>query len=189
MTATIAILAGGQSKRMGQDKAALIIGGQTLLERTIHTAQAVAGSVLVVGRSLPEAPANIACLADDPPGAGPMGGLRAALRHAEGDVLAVACDMPNMTAGALKWLVAAADQRSLPNGLVVRNGFRLEPLFSVYGQSSLPRLEQCLQKGNFGLRAFIASGQFGQVLLPAEFDAALVNINTPEEYSASTCQI
>ena len=51
-TISIAILAGGRSTRMGQDKTALTLGGQTLLERTICTAQSAADTVLVVGRSL-----------------------------------------------------------------------------------------------------------------------------------------
>ena len=85
---TIAILAGGQSRRMGTDKAALQIGGVSLLERTARLALAVNLPVLVVGRPCPEQwpLPEVTFVEDAEAGLGPAGGLTAALRHAQTSV-------------------------------------------------------------------------------------------------------
>lgn len=74
------VLAGGMSTRFGSDKALAEVGGQTLLERAVATLSAWCDAVVVAGRD--EAPAPV--IADWPrPGMGPLGGLAAALRHAQ----------------------------------------------------------------------------------------------------------
>lgn len=74
-----AVLAGGQSRRFGSDKALAVSGGATLLEHAVAALEAQCDAVIVVGRG--EAPC---ATVDDWPqaGAGPLGGVAAALRHA-----------------------------------------------------------------------------------------------------------
>ncbi|WP_225007146.1 molybdenum cofactor guanylyltransferase [Novosphingobium percolationis] len=74
-----AILAGGQSRRFGRDKALAELGGQTLLARAVDALAPLCDAVVVVGRSVAPAPT----LPDWPgPGMGPLGGIAAALHHA-----------------------------------------------------------------------------------------------------------
>ncbi|RDE07522.1 molybdenum cofactor guanylyltransferase [Sphingomonas aracearum] len=93
-----AILAGGEARRFGGDKAAAMLEGRPLIE---HVADALAphvAKVVVVGRPWPGLPAI-----DDPPGVrqGPLGGLLAALRHARDHgyraVLSAPCDTPRLS--------------------------------------------------------------------------------------------
>lgn len=96
----VAIVAGGKSRRMGQDKAHLLVDGVPMLVRTIFTAQAVAARVFVVGRPPEMGLSNIEFLNDAVPGLGPLGGIATALRHvktASASVLALACDLPKLT--------------------------------------------------------------------------------------------
>ena len=92
--------------------------------------------------------------------------------------------MPNLTAAALEWLMSAARRRSQPDGLIAAGGAHPEPLFSVYGPSCLPLLEQCLQNKSYSLRSLIEAGQFERISLLPQFRAALLNVNTPEEFQA-----
>ncbi|MDV3456876.1 molybdenum cofactor guanylyltransferase [Sphingomonas sp. HF-S4] len=102
-----AILAGGQSRRFGSDKAAALLDGRPLIE---HVAEALArdcDALVVCGRSH----AAIPFLADLPrPGLGPLGGLCAALLHGRDHgfeaVLSAPCDVPDLPAGLLARLSA-----------------------------------------------------------------------------------
>ena len=196
MKITVAVLAGGRSERMGQDKALLpITGGASLLEHVVGEARAASLSpVLVVGRERPPGwtldNAAAVFLPDETPGVGPLGGLQTAISHANGaPVLALACDLPKMTAAALRWLLdearAARVRGELGDGLVVVNGAQVEPLFCVYAASCLPLLEARLAQNRRSLRGLIEAGDFSRVTVPPYVAAALVNVNTPDEWRAA----
>ena len=184
MPLTAAILAGGQSQRMGTDKAALEIGGMTLLERTARLALAAGLPVLVVGRVRPDGWAlpEVRFIPDAKPGLGPAGGLAAALHHAQTAVLALACDLPLLTEEALHWLMAQVRSQFAPSGLVTVNGDRREPLFAVYDLTCLPLTEARLAEGRRSLRGIIEAGQFAFAPAPDWVAAQLVNVNTPDEW-------
>ncbi|MDQ2798359.1 MAG: molybdenum cofactor guanylyltransferase [Armatimonadota bacterium] len=180
---TITILAGGQSRRMGTDKAVLKFGGMTLLERAARTALATGIPVLVAGRLRPDdwPLPEVDFVPDALPNCGPLGGLQTALRHAACPVLALACDMPLLTPDALRWLSAQAATHSGEHGLEVLNNAQWEPLFSVYTPACLPLIETRLAAGRLSLHGLIESGDFGLADAPDWVAAQLVNINTPEE--------
>jgi molybdopterin-guanine dinucleotide biosynthesis protein A len=192
----VAILAGGQSRRMGHDKAQLRWGEASWLEHTARVALDASTNVAIVGRrrplnwSLPTA----VFLDDAIPDIGPMGGLVAALYwakelNADSRVLALACDTPQLATDAVEWVFEQAAQRQLRDGLIVRNGGHIEPLFSIYTARCLPLLEQRLvseehSRGRFSLRAFIESAHFEYVDAPDTIAGMLHNFNTPEDVKA-----
>src|SRR3990170_1006200 len=118
----VAIFAGGQSQRMGQDKAQLEINGETLLERAAKNALAVASRVYVIGRTMPESwsLSEVQFLLDETPHQGPLGGLQTVLKE-ENEVLALACDMPKLTTDALRWLLKEREKSQAVHGLIVQN--------------------------------------------------------------------
>lgn len=198
---TVAILAGGASRRMGRDKAGIEIDGLPLLERTARLARAVSSSVLIVGRTRPaDWPLpNVSFVEDEWPGEGPLGGLAAALRRLEAPplfgasgadrpygVLLLACDQPALTPEALTWLREAAQEcsQALVDGLVTVNGGQREPLFSVYTPHCLPRIEAHVTHGRRSLKALIDAGNFQFADLPPTLIPALVNVNTPDDLAA-----
>jgi molybdopterin-guanine dinucleotide biosynthesis protein A len=96
---TAIILAGGDSQRMGRDKANLLLGEQTLLQRVIATMQKIFPYVIVsVRQPRPEIDLPQVCDEqpnDGMPGAGPLAGVAAGLGHISTPwAFAVACDMP-----------------------------------------------------------------------------------------------
>ena len=180
---TVAIFAGGESRRMGTDKAALLFGGLTLLERAVHTVLSAGLPVLVAGRVRPDAwqMPDVDFAPDDIPGRGPLGGLGTALRRAGMPVLAVACDMPLLTPDALRWLRDQAAAGTGEHGLAVAQGGRWEPLFSVYAPACLPLIESRLAAGRLSLHGLIELGDFAHVNAPAWVASQLLNVNTPDD--------
>ncbi len=182
MTQEAALFAGGASRRMGTDKAALTVGGETLLARTARLAAEAGLSVTVVGRARPEEWTldSVMFLPDDVPGLGPLGALTTALRRIDRPLLALACDLPRLEADALRWL---AVQTPGPHGLAVLLRDAPEPLFSVYTPACLPLAEARLAEGRRSLRGLIEAGNFVRVDAPDWAAARLRNVNTPEDWA------
>ena len=180
---TAVILAGGESRRMGTDKAALVFSGIPLLERAARAALTAGLPVLVVGRARPDGwPLPAVDFAPDAaPGRGPLGGLETALVRAGMPVLALACDTPLLGPDALAWLRDRAASGSGAHGLAVLNGGQWEPLFSVYAPACLPLVQARLASGRLSLHGLIESGDFGRADAPDWVAAQLVNVNTPED--------
>lgn len=180
-----AILAGGESRRMGRDKARLEHRGDTLLERTVRLAGGIADRVLVVGRSDPDLASHetVVAVEDRRPDRGPLGGLFTALRQVEAPVLLVACDMPLLDRQVFEW-VADPPEVGDVDGIATLRDDRVEPLFSIYFPSILPVVEQRLDDDRLGMRDLVADSHFVHRPLPEHLYTQLTNVNTPEEWEA-----
>ncbi len=181
---TIAILAGGASSRFGQDKATLF------LPRVLAACQPLNLPIVIVGRSESdlELPTSAACLPDAFPGQGPLGGLITALRHTDGPVLLLPCDLAFLETAALLWLLAQWEQspKDLPvistESLTgIQGDVAYEPLFSVYPQSSLDHAESLLTNGRRSMHQLLKHQGYQEALLPEHLLPQLRNINTPED--------
>src|SRR5579859_5479057 len=82
--ATGVVLAGGASRRMGRDKAALVLDGEPLLARVVSRLREAVDRVIVIGPPDRAAivPSDVSVFLDLEPGLGPLGGIYSALRHA-----------------------------------------------------------------------------------------------------------
>ena len=182
---SIAVLAGGKSRRMGRDKARLELEGATLLERIAHVASRVAPTI-VVGRvreddfQFPEIP----FIEDQEPGLGPVGGLQTALIHFDTPAIVLGCDMPLLHPSSLQWLVERFLELDGHDGLATRREDGLEPLFSVYRPRVLTEIDAMLDDGERSLRRLISRGDFEEVPVPEHVAATLTNVNTPEDFDA-----
>jgi molybdenum cofactor guanylyltransferase len=180
---TVAILAGGESRRFGSDKAALF------LPKMVKVATDAGLSVIIVGRtSHKNLPESVRFLSDTQPQQGPLGGIVTALSAGYGPIIALACDMPEVDAAALRWLVAQWLQleTTTVSGLVTYHAestksHNFEPLFSIYALNCLSLAQSQLAQNKRSLHGLIAQGDFSEVALPLEIAAKLTNINTPEE--------
>jgi molybdopterin-guanine dinucleotide biosynthesis protein A len=137
---TAIILAGGDSQRMGSDKAGLLLGGQTLLQRVIATMQEIFPHVVVsVRRVRPDIDLPQVCdeqPGDGMPGAGPLAGVAAGLGHITTPwAFAVACDMPFVAPALVEQLgkFRSGHQAVVP---VVQG--HPQPLAAFYAGSCLP---------------------------------------------------
>jgi molybdopterin-guanine dinucleotide biosynthesis protein A len=177
----VAILAGGDSRRMGRDKADLPWRGSTVLGHLVGVVRAAECRPLVVGRRL--APAGVTALEDQQPGQGPLGGLVTALTQLRMDLMLIACDLPLLDAELIGWL---RDQRSRAalHGLAVICDGEVEPCFSLYRPSVLELARERLASGKRSLHGLIEAGRFGEIELPDAYRRRLRNVNTPEDWVA-----
>lgn len=94
---TALILAGGESRRMGQDKAALLLGGKPLLQHATCIVRPLFENIIVSTRHI-RTDCDLPQVCDDPRHAGPLAGLASGLAHSQTAwVFVVACDMPFVT--------------------------------------------------------------------------------------------
>lgn len=189
---TIAIQAGGESRRMGTDKGLALFLGQPLAQRVLARLAPIAQEMLLT-TNRPEAYAflGVACYPDLIPGRGALGGLYTALSAASQPLVGVvACDMPFASPA----LLAAASQALLESGAdaaVPRRPGGLEPFHAVYRrQTCLPLIEAALQGDKWRVDAWFGQAQL-RYIDEAEclrYDPSLrcfENVNTLEELAAA----
>jgi molybdopterin-guanine dinucleotide biosynthesis protein A len=180
-----ALLAGGDSTRMGRDKARLRYGARTQLQSTFELlSQLVLVCRVSVRADQRREPlrAHFPQLLDAREDIGPAAGLLAAHAHApQAAWLAVACDLPLLEASALQILidarapgVAAMAFRSAHDGLP-------EPLGAVWEPAALQRLQAQVSGGRHGLRS-VLHGAEGR-LLPLPCADVRDNANTPQDHA------
>jgi molybdopterin-guanine dinucleotide biosynthesis protein A len=178
------VLAGGQSSRMGRDKALIEIEGITLLDRAIELLRPHCREILVLGDPERYAPAHATVVPDDMPGLGPLGGLVTAMKRARYvRLLVMACDLPRLTDRLLHRLKVELDTGY--DAVVPRHGGFIEPLAGAYHRHAIEAFERCLVEGTFKMCDALDQVRTGHVdLVPGEegWPADLFrNINTPSD--------
>jgi molybdopterin-guanine dinucleotide biosynthesis protein A len=189
MLLTVAIQAGGESRRMGQDKALLAFMGKPLIARVIDRVSPLAAELLVTtNRPGDYRFLDLPLFEDILPGSGALGGLFTALRAAHHPLVAVvACDMPfvnrDLLAFALDRLLATDADVAIP-----RSAEGYEPFHAVYRRATcLPAVEKALEAGERRLISWFPDVIVAPIS-PEEvlhFDPRGItfwNLNTPEEF-------
>jgi molybdopterin-guanine dinucleotide biosynthesis protein A len=182
MQATLLVLAGGESRRMGRTKAWLEVGETTLL-RWVVERLGPAFSEVVVSFAQPEQIQELLpyrLVFDRKPSAGPLAGLEAGLTTARNEVtFAVACDMPYVTRELAEMAVAASHGC---DAAIPRVGGRPEPACAAYRRSALPAITAALDAGRY--KATDLAEQLDVAWLEG-LDADLFrSLNAPEDYES-----
>ncbi len=173
---------------MGFDKALLSFRNQTLLERALQNATAVAPRVVIAGPR--ERYASHGEVVEDVyPDCGPLSGIHAALSVSGTDLnLVLAVDMPLMTSEFLSWLIMQAGGAS--ELIVVPDALGgLQPLCAVYRRDLCAVVERSLQDGDYKIGHLFtraATRYISEVeICRAGFSPEIFrNVNTAEEYEA-----
>ena len=174
-----AVLAGGSSRRMGSDKAALVIDGQPM---AVLVAGALAEGgcepvIVVGGAPLP----GLDTVPDLHPGDGPLGGVITALRHLGADTVVAACDLPDLDAASVASV--AARERATRSVVRVARTEVLQPQLARWPIAVLPTLEELFAAGERSLRGALAALDVEQVTVGA---APLLDLDTPADVEART---
>ena len=140
------LLTGGASRRMGTDKATLVIGGETLAVRTARVLAAVCEPVVEVGTGASGLPVT----REHPAGAGPLAALRAGVEFlgAQGPIVVVACDLPRLTESALRRI---ADHPGAGSVVPVMGG-REQWACARWSPGALATADAAFAEGQRGLR-------------------------------------
>jgi len=141
------ILAGGQSSRMGCDKALLDFGGSPLILRIAEIVAPLAGAAVIVGPPERYSALNLRILPDDSPGLGPLGGISTALREtgAEWNLL-LGCDLPFLTSQWLAYLMDRAAQ-SDADAVLPYSDRGAEPLCAMYRKGCASAIAAAVARG------------------------------------------
>jgi molybdopterin-guanine dinucleotide biosynthesis protein A len=179
------VLCGGRSRRMGRDKARILLDGATLIERAVGVLGELTAEVLLASGPGPRYPElGLECVLDAGPDLGPLGGLEAALaRLARADVryaVVLACDMPHMTGTSLGRLLERA-RASRAGVTLVSTPAGVEPLCAVYDVAVLPAVRAALTRGERRMTSF-HEGLAVERVPETELDAGCTfNLNSPAE--------
>jgi molybdenum cofactor guanylyltransferase len=188
------ILAGGESSRMGREKALLEIGGEMLIKRMAQLVESVAGGARVVGASAKIRALGLQSIADDWPGAGPLGAIATALRVSSAPwSLVVACDLPYLTKA---WLEHLADRAlgSDADAVCAMNTRGAEPLAAMYHQRAEAAIRSSLTQGTRKVTDALEKLRI-EVIEPAEWKAfdsdgyLFKNMNSPEDYEEARARL
>jgi molybdenum cofactor guanylyltransferase len=174
------VLLGGASRRYGSDKAVALHDGVPMVARMIEVLRS-AGVTRVATVGGHDREVGVEHWPDVYPGEGPLGGVLTALRRAPTAlVVAVACDLPNMTPGTVNGLVRQAVQDANMAAVVARSD-RLEPLCACYRVAScIDAAGAVFALGERSLQAFLRSIKIDSVVLPDLSE--LRNVNRPEDH-------
>lgn len=165
-----AILAGGQARRFGSDKAQALYEGARLIDRVAAALASQCDRLVVCGRAEP----GFTCIPDWPEaGFGPLGGLAAALRHGEAQgfshVLSTGVDAPDLPHDLTAMLAGEG-------AAIVEN----QPVVGLWPVGILPPLEAFLSGGGRSLYRFADAISARRLDLPRP----LMNVNRPEDLAS-----
>ncbi|SDU29650.1 molybdenum cofactor guanylyltransferase [Jiangella alkaliphila] len=173
------VLAGGAGRRLGgTDKPALVVGGQTLLERSVAAAAGAGAAQVVVVGPRRDLAMPVTWTREDPPGGGPLAGLvagLAALEPAPDTLLVLAADLPRVSSALVGRLLAGLEPDADAVAVVDAGGW-VQPLVAVYRAGALrAALDAVGDPRNRPVRALLE--RLRVTTLPDEDGAA--DIDTP----------
>ena len=187
---TLSVQAGGNSSRMGQDKALMPFLGRPLIQHVIERLSHLVDETIVTTNCLDEYAflSPLRLFPDLRPDRGALGGLHTALESASHPLVAVvACDMPFASLEIFRYACQVIEDCGADVAIPM-SGEGLEPLHAVYRKATcLPLVEAALDANRWKLISWFTQAKV-RVLEPEEigrFDPeglAFWNLNTPEEF-------
>ncbi|OAI45760.1 hypothetical protein AYO43_07660 [Nitrospira sp. SCGC AG-212-E16] len=185
------LLAGGKSRRMGEDKRYLVVGGETLLERGLGVLRSVFQEVLVViAQDSPPVGVDARVVRDLVPECGSLGGLYTGLMQATTPcIFVVACDMPFLEEAVIAEFTR---RRATADIVMAKLAARLHPMHALYGKQCLPVLEQMIQARQLKIQELVLHTSL-RVQYVTETDLLAIdpsgrsfqNVNTPADLEAA----
>jgi len=179
------LLAGGKSRRMGQDKRFLELGGLTLLDRALSAMETLFSDILVVVAEPDPQFASLrhAVVTDLIPGCATLGGLYTGLSLAKHPrIFACACDMPFVDRAVIERMIQLGQGADV---VMAKLASGLQPMHAIYSKACLPYLERMARANRLKVQELAAEPALS-VRLVAESELvdidpqflSFLNINT-----------
>jgi len=184
------LLVGGESRRMGRNKAFLELDGQTLFERNLAVLSGVCSEVLISSREAePYSRYGFEVVEDIVKGKGPLAGLYSTLSRARFEsAFVAACDLPFLNEQAIKLLY---DRLENFDAVVPESSAKTHFLHAVYRKRILPILKANLEQDKLKLNNIVQSFNTcfvrlddGKLSLAEKeiLQKSVLNANTPEQW-------
>jgi molybdopterin-guanine dinucleotide biosynthesis protein A len=172
------ILAGGESSRMGTNKALVLYRGMTFIQKIINVMRPLVNQVIIVGRPEEYHDIEIRCVNDIFPESGPVAGLHAGLESSSTDYnLVLSCDVPLINETILMALIDNIDKKY--DVVMVESKGQSHPLIAIYQKRCKDLFNEQLFRGEKRLLSAIDQLRVKNISL-SDTDALYVtNINHP----------
>jgi molybdenum cofactor guanylyltransferase len=188
MNMSAVLLAGGESRRMGRDKATLQFRGRPLWQIQFELLRKLQPSeIFISARTDPSwRPEDVRFVADIPPSRGPLSGLAACLAQMHTThLLALAIDMPFMTED---FLLSLCDYIEPGCGVVPKIDNRAEPLTAIYPREAEIDFRRALAGADFSLqsltRRLLETGKLREISVTREERKLFLNVNELADLAA-----
>ncbi|MHC4290589.1 MAG: molybdenum cofactor guanylyltransferase [Planctomycetota bacterium] len=180
MRATAIIMAGGQSRRMGQDKTILEINGTPAIKYVYDQLRPHFDQILISSNNIAEHNfVGAEVVPDEVAGKGPLMGIASALKVSRNDInFVMACDIPEINIDLVRRLVKKG--RNFDAVVPQTGPSKYEPLFAVYRKSMLAAIDESIISGNFKILDPLKKCNVNYVKLP--HTEQLKNLNTMNDY-------
>ncbi len=181
------LLAGGKSRRMGEDKRFLYVGERTLLDRSCAALQEIFEQVyVVVAQDSPTLQTEVPIIRDLIANCGSLGGLYTGLRQAKTEyIFLTACDMPFLNSRLIRYFVSLKCDKDVVIG---RWRSRLHPTHALYGQRCCSVIEEMLHGNYLQIQGLMANSSLRvRVVEENELEEidregrSFFNVNTPSD--------
>ena len=164
------VLAGGDSKRMGQEKSALLLNGKTMVDWVSEAVSSVGMPLSVLREDLV-------------PGLGPLEGIRTAcLRYKEANLIFLSCDMPFVGEKVLRQLADSGKEPGMSAICSVEGRFGFPLLFS---SDQLPVVTRRLEEGRRSVVGVFDEIPSVSVLIPPKYFWQFHNVNTQHDFAVA----
>ena len=185
------LLAGGKSRRMGEDKRFLHVGAVSLFERSLRVLRSVFQDVLVViAQDSDPVKAEVPVARDLVPNCGSLGGLYTGLSEAVTTyVFVVACDMPFLDPLAIQYVL---EQRAEADIVMAKRGKGYQPMHACYSKRCLPVMTTMVRSHELKIQRIVDYPSLTvRVIGESELTRldpqgrSFLNINTPSDLEAA----
>jgi molybdenum cofactor guanylyltransferase len=186
MNISAVLLAGGESRRMGQDKATLLFHGRPFWQIQLDLLRKLQPEEIFLSARTDPAwrPSGVQFVPDRPPSRGPLSGLAATLTRIRTDhLLALAIDMPFVTEEVLRSLCNSIQPG---RGVIPMIGNRAEPLCAVYPKGAGSDFGAALSGSDFSLQPLVKklllADKLRLVKVSKEDERLFRNLNEPGDF-------
>jgi molybdopterin-guanine dinucleotide biosynthesis protein A len=183
------LLAGGESHRMGRDKATLPFRGKALWQNQLELLRKLKpAEIFISARTDPKwRPHDVTFVADVSPSRGPLSGLGASMnRMSTSHLLALAIDMPWMSNKYLEFLCAQIEPG---RGVLPTIDQRAEPLSAIYPREAATDVSKALSNSDFSLqsltRELVTAGKLQPISVKDRERNLFLNVNEPSDLSSA----
>jgi len=183
MKLSVAILAGGKSTRMGQNKALLEINNKRFIERIIDSVSDYEEVLISAARKGDYEYLNLPVLIDEHKEIGPIEGIRNVVSKATNKYTFVcACDMPFINSSLIEYMEGYIS--SDYDAYVIADDDHIHPLCAIYSKDILPVIEELIANGNYKLTDILSRVRTKYIKLKhTTFEKNVVkNVNTRQEF-------
>ena len=178
------ILAGGQSSRMGFNKAEAEMNGESMLVRMIEKLKEVTSTIIISSGNVSYPNIPYPQIPDVHPQCGPIGGIHSLLRRSNSSLnLVVSCDIPLVSVYLLKYMVESATKSDALITVPVDQEGQLHMTCAIYRKDILPILQQQIKAHAFKMKDLLDLVSVAYIKISREHplfqENAFMNVNRP----------